>query len=378
MTTLPKVSIIIPAYNQARFVAQTVDSALAQTWPEIEVIVVNDGSTDNTADILAGYGERIRLIHQENRGLAGARNTGVKAACGDYLLFLDSDDLIPNAKVEHHLKFLAENPDFDLVYSGWQYIDETGAPLVGQMRPGKQGTLLTELLFGDFYCIPGAVVIRRKVLEQVGLFDETLRAEEDTDMWLRAVYAGYRFGYIDELLFQYRIHSASLSAQAAHQVKYAFARLDKFFAQPGLPAEVLQLRPEAYSRLHYVSAARFYRIGQIEAGQEQLRRAAAVYPPLAANREWLAQWAISFALSLHTPNPDRFLACLFDNLPPEAGVLKTLQRQVVGQYHTGAIFRAHLSNAKNIHRHVWPALAGNPQIISNRGFLKIVIRSLLG
>lgn len=371
-----KVSIIIPTYNQAKYIAQTIDSTLAQTYPNVEVIVVNDGSTDDTAAILVGYGDRIKCISQANRGLAGARNAGFSVAQGEYLLFLDSDDIIPTEKVARHLEQFDKQPEVGVVYSGWQYIDQTGNPLPGDMRPGKQGRLLKELLLSNFYCIPGAAILKRQLIDQVGLFDETLKAEEDIDMWTRIAHAGYKFGYIDELLLQYRIHANSLSTQADHQVKYAFARLDKFFSAPNLAVDVQQLKPEAYSRLHYISAARFFRAGQAEAGREHLRLATTVYPPLAADEQWLTEWASGFALSRHTPDAERFLNCLFDNLPTEATTLTTLRRKVTAQYHTGAIFQAWPHSPKNINRHIWPALTENPQIITNRGFLSIVFQSL--
>ncbi len=374
---MAKVSIIIPTYNNEFFLGQTIDSALAQTYPDFEVIVVDDGSTGNARPDASTLGHnKIRYIYQDNRGPAAARNTGYRAAQGDYLLFLDSDDLIPPTKITRHLEQFDKQPEVGVVYSGWQYIDQTGNPLPGDMRPGKQGRLLKELLLGNFYCIPGAAVIKRQVLEHVGLFDEALRAEEDVDLLTRIAYAGYKFGYIDDLLLQYRIHPNNLSARADHEVKYAFARLDKFFSTPNLAVDVQQLKPEAYSRLHYISAARFFRAGQAEAGREHLRLATVIYPPLAADEQWLMEWASGFALSRHTPDAEHFLDCLFDNLPNEATTLTTLRRKVTAQYHTGAIFQAWPHSPKNINRHIWPALTENPQIITNRGFLSIVFQSL--
>ncbi len=315
---MPLVSIIIPAYNQAQYVAQTVDSALAQTYPNVEVIVVNDGSTDDTAAILAGYRGRIKCISQANRGLAGARNAGFSVARGEYLLFLDSDDIIPPTKIARHLEWFDQQPDVGVVYSGWQYIDSNGNPLPGETRLRQEGQMLSRLLLSKFYCIPGAAVIKRQILEQAGLFDESLRAEEDTDLWIRAAQAGCKFGYIDELLLHYRLHPASLSAQADHQVKHAFARLDKFFTNDSLTSEIKQLKSQAYSAAHFVAAGRYYRVGNIESGCSHLSQALAIYQPLATDKNKLMQKISSMVLSTKHNDPLAVLDILFStpDLPP--------------------------------------------------------------
>ena len=120
---MPRVSVIIPTYNSARFVVQAVESVLAQTYSDFEVIVVDDGSTDNTPVALAGYRQKIRYLHQENRGPSAARNAGYRASQGDYVLFLDSDDLIPPDTLERQVSFLNDHPEFGLVYSASQQIN---------------------------------------------------------------------------------------------------------------------------------------------------------------------------------------------------------------------------------------------------------------
>ena len=376
---MPKVSIIIPAYNQEQFVTQAVDSALAQTYPNVEVIVIDDGSTDGTRDVLANYGKKIKYIHQQNKGLAGARNTGILAAQGDYLLFLDSDDIIPPSKLELQVPLLETQPEFGLVYSAWQCVNEDCTQVLLEYRMNKQGNLLRDLLRRTFFCIPAAAIIRRECLERVGLFDESLRAAEDTDMWIRLAYAGYAFGYIDEILLLYRIHGASLSAKVSHQVQYEFARLDKFFANPDLPSDVKALEAEAYAVLHYDAAGGYYQVGEIEQGQAHLRQAIEICPAISSGEEWLLDWLIHLALHYRTDAPDQFMNILFDNLPPEATTLRSLRQRAYGYYHTASVFSKYAGGQlKEIRQHILPALLGNPTIIRNRGFISISLRSLLG
>jgi glycosyltransferase involved in cell wall biosynthesis len=376
---VPKASIIIPAYNAERFISQAVDSALSQTYPDFEVIVVDDGSTDGTRAVLSAYGDKIHYIYQENKGPSAARNAGFLASQGDYLLFLDSDDLIAPNKLELQVSLLEAQPDFGLVYSGWDYINEDGTQILHEMRPQKQGRLLKDLLRRTLYFNPSAAVIRRECLVRAGLFDESLRAAEDIDLWTRIARAGYTFGYIDQLLLLYRVHHGSLFTHISNQARNEFARLNKFFADPGLPADIKALEAEAYSIVHYEIAARYYRAGEIKLGQDHLCQAIAICPTLSTDEEWLLGWLTFFALNSWTDDPQQFMDLIFDNLPAAATTLGSLRRRAYGRYHIAAVFSKYQkSQPKEIRQHILPALLGDPAIIRNRGFISISLRSLFG
>lgn len=375
---MPKVSIIIPTYNHDRFVCQAVDSALAQTYPDIEVVVVDDGSTDQTQARLTRYASRITYIYQENKGLSEARNTGFHAAHGDLILFLDADDQIPAHKLVLQVPVLETRPEFGLVYSGFQYLDETGTRILGEVRPGRQGQVLRDLLRRDFFFPPGAAVVRRECLERVGLFDPACSAAADTDMWVRIARAGYAFGYVDELLFQYRVVKGSMSRNHAKQAQHEFIRLAKFFSDSDLPDDIKGLQAEAYSILHYEFAAKYYSVGRVELGQAYIRQAIALCPTLASDKEWLLEWLGGFVQGPQIDDPRRMIDLIFDNLPAEATALQSLRRRAYGRYHTAAAFSEYQNHRlKNIRPHIVPALMDDPAIIRNRGFLSICLRSLL-
>jgi len=376
--TMRMVSIIIPTYNRVEFIRQTVQSALGQTYPKFEVIVVDDGSTDNTQAVLAQFGKRIRYIYQENKGQPSARNRGLQASQGDYLLFLDSDDIIPPNKLELHAAILEARPDFGLVYSGWQYINNDG-DVLGEVRPNKEGLLIKDMLRRRFgLATTGAAVVRRDCFERVGLFDESLRKGDDADMWLRIANAGFSFGCIEQPLIQYRIHQKRLSSDVTPQdVQYRFARLDRFFVDPNLPDDIRDLKEEAYSILHYEAAARYYRAGEIKLAQDHISQAVLTCPALASDKEWLLDWIAAVALEPQTEDVHRLLDLIFINLPPEASILRTLRHRAYGRYHVAAAFSASQNHQfKKIRHHILPALMGDPAIIFNRGFLSISLRSL--
>jgi hypothetical protein len=377
--TMPRVSVVIPAYNREKFVAQTVDSVLAQTYPDFEVIVVDDGSTDNTRAVLAHYGARIKYIYQENRGQAAARNKGLLASQGKYLLFLDSDDLIPPDKLELQVTLLEARPEFGLVYSGRQFINQAGE-ILGEVRPNKQGQLLKDMLLRRLNLgTTGVVVVRRECFEKAGLFDESLRRGDDTDMWCRIAKAGYAFGCVQQPLIQYRINPEGLHLNVSPQdIQCRFASLDKFFADPDLPDDIKALRAEAYGVLHYETAMRYYRAGKIDLGQEHLRKAIATHPPLSSNKEWLLDWITSPVADPRVTDPLQAINLILANLPAEAATLHSLRRRIRGRYHVTTIFHEYQNRRlKTIPRHILPAVLGDPSILRNRGFISISCQALM-
>lgn len=186
---MPKVSVIIPSYNCARFVASAVESALAQTFRDFEVIVVNDGSTDETEAVLSPFQGRIVYIHQENCGLPGARNRGIAAARGELIALLDADDRWLPDKLEAQVGAFAP-ADVGLVYSDIRVdFDEGGVKepsyLAALPADRREGLLLDVVLRSPCFICPSTAVLRRSMLERVGGFDAAMRYFEDADLWLR-------------------------------------------------------------------------------------------------------------------------------------------------------------------------------------------------
>ena len=211
----PKVTVIIPAYNTARYIGETLESVLAQSFSDYEVIVVNDGSPDTPEleKVILQYQDHIRYIKQQNRGLGSARNTGIRNARGEFLAFLDSDDVwLPDFLAEQ-LKLFAENPSLDLVcadclYFGnpelegtsWQSLDPLDDPVTFEkVLPTHGGA------FASF------VLLRKETALKVGFFDEATNILEDYHYWLMLLYRGGRMGYLRKVLGKRRIHSGSIT-----------------------------------------------------------------------------------------------------------------------------------------------------------------------
>jgi glycosyltransferase involved in cell wall biosynthesis len=213
------VSVVIPCYNSSAFVSAAIDSVFRQTVPVGDVIAVDDGSTDSTMEVLSRYRPRLRIVtsaHQGNRGPAAARNAGLDVCRGEYVAFLDSDDVWSPTKIERQLNVLRARGDVGLVFTACNAFGPDGRTLFSFPPPSEAAleALPESLLLDCFITSPSSVMVRRSALERVGHFDETLRAAEDHDMWVRLAEAA-QLAYIDQPLTGYRVHPGQLSLTAA-------------------------------------------------------------------------------------------------------------------------------------------------------------------
>lgn len=203
------VSVIIPAYRAEAFIAETVRSVLAQTHQHLELIVVDDGSPDQTGKVVqtCTSDARLRYIRQENAGVSTARNNGFAQSKGEYIAFLDADDVLLPSNLAEKLAHFASDPDFGLVHADMQVIDAESNRLEKFMR-GQEGHLLEELLKWERTCIPtpSSILVKRKVVKQVGGFDPTLSNNADMEFFFR-VAAQYKIGRVAKPLALYREHS---------------------------------------------------------------------------------------------------------------------------------------------------------------------------
>ena len=216
------VSIIIPAYNQAHYLGAAIASALGQSYGDVEVIVVDDGSTDKTREVVEQIGDpRLRYVYQENQGLSAARNTGIRHACGTYLSYLDSDDLFLPEKVALLLAVMEERPEVGLVAGQAMPVDEAGSP-AGALFDRPLPDDARELLLHNPLHV-GSVLVRRSWQEKAGFFDESLRSYEDWDMWLRLARLGCPMASVARPVSLYRFHAAQMTRDGSQMTTATFA-----------------------------------------------------------------------------------------------------------------------------------------------------------
>lgn len=255
----PKVSVVIPAYNALAFLPQAVESVLAQTFSNFEVIAVNDGSSDQTGRWLSKLTDpRVRYISQANLGQSSARNTGIANTSGEYIAFLDADDLWAPDKLERQVAYLDANPDIGLVHSSVELIDQDGKRLDKSIVAHGRGDLWRELIaYNPYYLIlcGSTPMIRRVCFETVGVFDPTLQTHEDWEMWLR-IARQYPFAALHEPLVFYRQHDASVSRKYGIMISSANTIIEKVYAT--VPPHDQHLKGRAHARVSLFAAWRAF------------------------------------------------------------------------------------------------------------------------
>jgi len=214
---MPTVSVIIPTYNRATMVCEAIESVLCQTFEDLEIIVVDDGSTDGTGEVLRDrYDERVRYYYQANSGRSAARNRGIVASGGRYLLFLDSDDMLLPRALEHEVGYLDAHPGVDVVYTDGFFCDEAGRHVtrIAPARPAHcPDNILEDLVISNVILACHSAIVRRAALDTIGppYFDKTLRGTEDEDLWIRLAACGHFFSYLDIPTCKYRVHDSNAS-----------------------------------------------------------------------------------------------------------------------------------------------------------------------
>ncbi len=229
----PEVSVVICAYNAAPFIAETLASVCAQTYQDYEIIVVNDGSTDDTEQVLAPYFDRILYVKQENAGPSAARNTAIRCALGRYIALLDSDDQWLPTYLETMLARMKAEPGIDVLYPNAELFGtpQWDGKLFQDVCPSSAPVTLEKFLSRACNVFISAV-FKREILDIVGTFDESLRGSEDFDLWLRMLQQGYRFAFLREPLARYRKRDDSLSSSSTQYFQNVLRALCKALGSP--------------------------------------------------------------------------------------------------------------------------------------------------
>lgn len=255
------VSVIIPNFNYARFVRDAVESALSQTYDRLEVIVVDDGSSDESRDVLDGFGDQIKVIYQRNQGVAAARNNGVQAGLGSFVAFLDADDVWLPTKIEKQLQMFTTSPELGTVHVGVVEVDNEGGE-IREMTDGLSGVVAEDLLRLERAVILGGgsgILVRRDVFDAVGGFDTRMSTSADWDFFYR-VSSHSPVGFLPEILLKYRVHGANMHSNVGameHDVRIGF---EKAFASA--TPELEAMRNECYGNFHLMLAGSYFQAGK--------------------------------------------------------------------------------------------------------------------
>lgn len=277
------ISVIIPTYNKAQYIRECVDSVLFQTVRDIEIIVVDDGSTDNTKEMLAAYERKIRYIYQENRERAAARNNGILHAKGEYVAFLDSDDTWLPRHLELCLETLNKaSLDTGLCYSLYYLVDKQGREFSKFKEKPFKGEVLRDMVskFSSGGCNSSSCLIKKEIFAQAGYFNENKELSfsgEDWEMWVR-IAAITRFAATGAYTVKVRSYKTNMLLDVEKQAKSMTKALDVVYQNPGILPKIRELKRRAYSSLYVIIAMNYYAAGQMAASRRYLKSAFLNFP----------------------------------------------------------------------------------------------------
>lgn len=375
---MPEVTIVLPTYNRADMILDAIRSVQAQTFQDWEIVVVDDGSTDNTEEVvLSLHDSRIHYVYQENKGLAGARNTGIRHAHSELITFLDSDDAFLPQKLEWQVGLMKSRPSLGLVAGDFFFAD----PHLTRLSEARSWQSHPNLTLKDWILgcpvIVCAVIVQRAWLEKAGGFDETMRYVEDWDLWLRLAYLGCPMDWLPRPVALYRIHGQNMAKQAVLMKQGMLRMFDKFFTLPDLPQDIQSLKERAYAHAYLNGAARAFAGGDAEEGRNSLEMALKLDPSLLSGEPPQALNSLaSFANSPQCHSPSVFLNSLILGLPSQAQQWKPKFIRAV--FHAVAAFeKARQGKRSQVSMHALKAMLLDPSWLKNRGLLAITVKSLL-
>jgi glycosyltransferase involved in cell wall biosynthesis len=383
------VSIIIPNYNHARFVSDAINSVMKQDYQNVEIIVVDDGSTDNSRKVIGQFGDQVKYIyHQKNAGLSVARNTGIHASNGVFIGVLDADDMYEPAFISTLVASLEANPDADGIYCGYRFVDQENNPLPQiENRSVPSDELYTSLLDGNFF-VPESIFLRRYVYDDVGLFDEALRACEDWDVWLR-VTKKYRIIHVPEILTRHRILAGSMSTDPLRMLTSRLAVLKKHIGEEPF-VEGSSIIHRAYGRAYLGSCIEYLQYGGEERAYECFQKMANICPELLIEIDTYYQLgcgnqpkgSMGDLSSLDVKRDSGPLLMMMKNLFVDAGTSNTVKRleraSYAKAYHSLGLLAYGAREFREARSFFLRVMLNDLRLISNRQIISLWVKSFLG
>lgn len=380
-----RVSVIIPNFNHARYLGDAIQSVLNQTYRPVEVIVVDDGSTDDSRAVAARFGEQVTTIWQENQGLSAARNTGLAAATGSLIALLDADDLFEPDFLSTLVTIIANDPAIAGVHCGYRFVDHRNRPLPQvEARDVAPGQLYHDLLASNFL-VPESMLLRRRCYEEAGLFDTSLRACEDWDMWLR-IASQHNIACSTAVLTLHRILPGSMSTDPRRMLDSRLAVLRKHVGEQPDSEEAAF----AYGRAYLASCVEYLQAGNTVEATTCLRNMARVFPQLLKQADTFYQLGcgsqpkgqLGDFNALDLPRNARVLLHMLDELFADADLAEGLRPYRRSAYAQAYAALAYLNyGARDLttaRRLFFRALQTEPVIAFNRQFATTLPKTLLG
>lgn len=396
-----KISVIIPTYNRADMIRDAIQSVVNQTSPDWELIVVDDGSTDETAQIIAEFGEKVHYIQQDNAGVCVARNTGFAASHGEYIAFLDSDDCMLPHNLELLANLLDANPNVGVAY-GWGYFcrqendrrelldyQRIQGEIPPQIDPPWEGTacrpsgatfegqILSQLVQDDSMLL-GGNLIRRSCIKAIGGFDTRIHYMEHWDFFLRLAMAGFIFACCRQAVMLYRNHSGNRFRDSDPMLQDHLTILNHIFADPAGQISLENVKGRAYYFAYYTDVLAKFSYGDPEQGIKNLASALGYAPLTKHDRVLLAGCIAKRAIDSYPTSPLNFVNGIFANIKSTSQV-RHLQGQVLALVNMSLAFKEHRSsNLRRASHHALVAIQHDLSLWRNRGLIRVLTDGIGG
>ncbi len=382
----PQVSIVMSVYNGERYLQEAIDSVLNQTFTDFEFIIVNDGSTDTTWDILTSYDDpRIRLVrNQENIGLTKSLNKGLALAQGEYIARQDADDISLPERLERQVEFLDHNRYVGLVSSSFIEINEQGEEIRSRSLPVDNDTIQQSLLCYNCFC-HGAVVLRKECLEKVGSYREGFASAQDYDLWLR-IAEHFNVANIGEPLYKWRVHSRSISVvHKAPQDEFARLAVESAIERRVAGKHKLgDLCAKSLGRYYLWQAIQRYAEDHVTQAHHSLLAGIAYDPSLSKDHGFVTESILTFGQAAYPSLSPcqaaiRLTDKVFASLPAGADGMEAIKSTVLGKCYAMAAFEDYqCGNLARVRRDAIFAYFNDPSWFKNRGVLSILLESFIG
>jgi glycosyltransferase involved in cell wall biosynthesis len=377
----PRVSVIMSVYNGEPYLSEAVDSILNQTHTDFEFIIINDGSEDNTGEILSDYARkdyRVNLLNNEtNIGYTRSLNKGIKVARGMYIARQDADDISHPNRLERQVRYLDLNPEVGLLGSVPQYIDSSGILKLScnQVVFTDHENIHRQLLTGNCFH-HGSVMIRKECIDQVGVYNVDLEPSEDYDLWLRLSEVT-RMANLEEGLYYYREHSNSVSSKRLFQQKVNKARAleraiyRRYSPQP--PEDILLLVSLDYFRAAVVGSGGNFKIE----ARDCLEKALNLNPSILENPPRLEKIVIKYIPSTNLEASLNFVENVFDVLLPINLKLLRIKSRIQARLYINAVFASlPEKTSAQVYDHLWKGVRKDPNWLLNRGVISLLVKSM--
>ncbi len=338
----PLVSVVIPAYNNAEYLSDAIKSVFSQTYSNLELLVVNDGSPDHTDEVVNSFDDvRLKyIVHEKNQGLSAARNTGIRNSVGDYIALLDGDDYFHPDKLKAHVEFLEKHRDVGVTYNARFELNHSSKTIRELWRPPVSVGLM-DLVFG-FPFGPSDMVIQREWALRVNMFDEYyVYVGEDLDFNCRLALAGCKFASVDRALNYRRYHSRRSIKNISYFTDCTFRALEAAFTDPRCPEDVSALKEKVFSSHYILWSAIAFAQNDTEQGREYCLAAIRGNPSFLSGRpNELLKTLISYSVVDESQEHEQLLRRMIAQLPSELSWLADQSNWAVGHGYLWRFVRA--------------------------------------